>query len=660
MTREVLTRAGRKRTTTTTLSKGSGRYAAMDGYRGLFVLLVIAYHFGVTGLVGGWVGINHFFVFSGFLIARILVKERRRYGDIDVLGFYRRRARRVLPAMFALVAAVLVHTALFDAPQQKSQFGGDAFATLGFFLNWRLISRDDAYFDQFGNPSPLRHAWTLSVEEQFYVVVPFLILLVALLVRRRLGRFALVMALAGLSAWWTAHLGLNSFEDQARLYYGTDTRAQALLVGVAFGFLFSVDDAGRPPRLPSRATSQALGALGALVSIGAIFTLDANTEWVYTEGGVLLFALGASLMGWSSIDTRDLLINRIFGWAPLASVGRISYGLYLYHWPVHLWLKLPAVPAFIEGMVQLAVTFALAVVSMRFLEAPFLARGLKGLLPGRRQSTRRGVALVSGVALVVGSFGLWRTTLVGVPKDVPPLVAGSAPYRAGPGEHHVALVGDSVGSSLAAGWNDEVYPDLRLGNNTMLGCDLVPAPLTRDGKDSPESSFCASWRSQATETMRAQKATTLALVGDAHFLTAHRLDGQVAAARTDLGARAIDRALDDWSARARAAGVKRIVVVNLPCRRIDADRLDPRLRFFAEEGSNDAAVEWANGVIAAWVKRQPDAQLADLHARVCGGGYQPVVNGVALYKDTLHFSERGAAMVWTWLAPIVQRADGRH
>ena len=637
--------------------KPNPRYAAMDGYRGLFVLLVVAYHFGVTGLVGGWVGINHFFVFSGFLIARILIKERQRHGDIDILGFYRRRAQRVLPAMFALVAVVLLHTALFEQAQQKKQFAGDALATLGFFLNWRLISRDDAYFDQFGNPSPLRHAWTLSVEEQFYVVVPFLVLAVVMLTRKRLARFGLVMMLACVSAWWTAHLGYHSFEDQARLYYGTDTRAQALLVGVAFGFLFGVDDAGRGPRLPSRRVSQALGTLGAVISISAVFLLDAETSWVYNKGGVLVFALGASLMGWSSIDPRGLLINRIFGWGPLAFVGRISYGLYLYHWPVHLWLHVPGAPALIEGLVQFAVAFALAVLSFRYLEAPVLSRGVKGLLPRAGFGARRAVAIGSAALLFVASFTLWQTKVVGVPDDVPPLVSGAEPYAARAGAHHpVAVVGDSVGSSLAQGFTSEVYPDLRLDDSTMLGCDLVPAPIVHEGRQNPESAHCAAWREGAQQRFEKAGDRTMVLVGDAHFLTTHRIDGRAAEPRTAGGAAAIELALDDWQRRARAAGVQRTVVVNLPCRRIDADKLHPSLRFFADQGSSDASVVWANDVMARWVAAHPGTQLADLHTRLCSGGFRPVVNGVALYQDTLHFSDRGAAMVWTWLAPIVQRA----
>ena len=630
------------------------RYAAMDGYRGLFVLLVIAYHFGATGLVGGWVGINHFFVFSGFLIARILIKERQRTCRIDVRRFYLRRARRVLPAMFVLVAAVLTHTAFFEQPAQQKQFGGDALATLGFYLNWRLIGRSDSYFDQIGNPSPLRHAWTLSVEEQFYVVIPFLILAICALTRSRRLRFTLVMALACLSAWWTAHLGLASFEDQARLYYGTDTRVQALLVGVAFGFAFGVGADGRGPRLPSREVTQILGILGTIVSISAVFLLDAQTEWVYAKGGVLLFALGASLMGWSSIDPRGLAINRVFGWRPLAFVGQISYGLYLYHWPVHLWLR-PDVPQPALGFLQFVVTFALAVVSFRSLEAPILQDGLRGMWPHLRRSRRRALAIGASGVLAVASAAQARTSAPGVPTDVPPLVAGTPAYRTG-AHQDAGIVGDSVGSSLAQGFSPSVYTDLSMNDATMIGCDLVPAPISHDGQDVAESTRCASWRAGVEKQLRDAHARTLVIVGDAHFLTTHRLDGVLAAPQTPQGAKSIELALDSWAQRARAAGVERTVVVNLPCRRIDPVRLDPSLRFFAEQGSNDAAVDWANGVIAAWVKHHPDAALADLHAQTCSAGYRSVINGVSLYEDTLHFTPRGAAMIWTWLAPQVQRA----
>ena len=142
-------------------STGEQRLSALDGYRGLFVTLVLLYHFGATFLVGGWVGINHFFAFSGYLITRLLISERARTGRIDVWRFYRRRAERLLPALVVVCTAVLL-AALFAGSAHRHRDAGDVLASLFFVQNWRLISRDDAYFEQVGNPSPLQHAWTLG------------------------------------------------------------------------------------------------------------------------------------------------------------------------------------------------------------------------------------------------------------------------------------------------------------------------------------------------------------------------------------------------------------------------------------------------------------------------------------------------------------------
>ncbi len=645
----MTTRLPRRATRSTPV--GRRRYDAIDGYRGLFVILVMLYHFGVTALAGGWVGINHFFVFSGFLITRLLVKEYNRTGRISIKNFYIRRARRIVPPLLVLVAAVLIHSAIFEHAQEKKLFGGDAFATLGFFLNWRLISRGDAYFDLFGHVSPLRHAWTLSVEEQFYVLAPLLVLVVCAALRTRGRRAAVVFLLAGASALWTAHLGYHGIADQARLYYATDTRAQAILVGVAMGLLLGVDRKGREPAQLSRSATHLLAWLGLALSLGAIFVLSPTSAWVYNRGGMLLFALGAALMGFAAIDQRGLLLNRLFSFGPLVYLGRISYGLYLYHWPIHLWLPLHSLPGIVAGGIQLVLSLAVAMLSFHLLELPVMLGGLRGLFA--RASLRRIVPEAAIALLVAGSLVLWQGTSTAL-TDVPPLHADQSRYQPASSTTRFALVGGSVASSLAAGWVPERYADQRLDDQSALGCDLIDAPLVHDGKTRPAQPACDRWRAQWPGHVRAAGDTSVVVVAAEQFLVAHRTPEGIARPGTARMRALIEATLTTVWKRARSAGATSIQVINLPCRRIDRQQLDPSLQFFAAVGSDDASVRWANTVIKDWVDDTERASLLDLHRQLCSGGYRSSIHDIDLYHDTVHFAPRGAAMIWTWLAPAVR------
>lgn len=627
------------------------RYDAIDGYRGLFVVLVMLYHVGVTSLVGGWVGINHFFVFSGFLITRMLVKQFGRDGRIDILDFYRRRVRRIVPAMLVLVIAVLIQAALFADSVDRKQIGGDSVATLGFFLNWRLISRGDAYFALFGHPSPLRHAWTLSVEEQFYVAAPLLLILVCWLVRSRPARAACAFALACLSAFWSAHLGYGGVADQARFYYATDIRGQALLVGVAAGLLLAVDNRGREPLPLSRTATHVLAWIGFGTSLLALFVLSPTSAWIYNKGGMLLFAIAAALMGFAAIDQRDLLINRMFSWAPLVYLGRISYGLYLYHWPIHLWLTMPALPRWLAGTIQLLLTLVVATVSFRYLELPIMRYGLRGIW--RRRTVRRTIPVTAILASLVGGLVLWQGS-AGSAGATPNLVDGQSTYRPSATVHQIGVLGDSVGSSLMAGWKPNRYKDLRLSNQTLIGCDLIDAPTWHDGSVGQQEKQCAAWRREWPGRMKDANANSMVVLAGAQFLTDHKVGGRVVKTGSPAMHGLIDRTLDTIRDRARSAGISTMTLVNLPCRRIDPNQLDPSLRFFAAQGSDDAMVDWTNGVISQWVSKHDGAQLADIHGKLCTGGYHPSLQGVRLYHDTLHFTPNGATMIWTWLAPVAR------
>lgn len=664
-----------------TTSAGAQRLAALDGYRGLFVTLVLLYHFGVTALVGGWVGINHFFVFSGYLITRLLISERAKTGTIDVLRFYKRRAERLLPALLVLCTAVLA-SGLVVGSADRHRDAGDVLASLFFVQNWRLISQDDGYFEQVGNPSPLRHAWTLGVEEQFYLFVPLLVLILFVLFRRsRGGRFAVVVLLAVASAAWTVHLA-TSGTDFARLYYGTDTRAQALLVGAAAAVLLGRDHRGRLGRRPSLATTQALGVVGLVISLSAFFVVGPRSEWLFTGGGMLVFAVGAVLMGLTATDPRPMLINRLAAWAPLVLLGQMTYGLYLYHWPIHLWLGplLDGLPLVVSAAIKFLVTVGVAFLSFRWLEVPVLQHGFGVLVPRavrarleRRRTGRRRretpvwwvpVAATAVVALV--AVAAFTRPVSEEDLDVPPLVASDGDFTEADPPVDVALLGDSVGVSLADGWDPDAYPGVTMTNHSRIGCDLIDAPLISDGSPMPEDDSCDEWRSGWPQEVEEAGASSLLVLPGAQFIGDHEVDGEVLASRSPELATLIRRTLTDIEQRAAEAGVTHVQVATMPCREVDPDKLDPALRQFAGAISDPQNVEWVNRTVTEWAEGEGEGsaptegvhrELLDLHGALCANGFTPEVNGIPLYGDTVHFSPAGAATVWTWLTPRVVAAS---
>jgi peptidoglycan/LPS O-acetylase OafA/YrhL len=198
---------------------------ALDGLRAVAVAGVLLYHGDVTWARGGYLGVDAFFVLSGFLITTLLLAEWRTNGAIDLVDFWRRRARRLLPALFLVLGAVALFAATWAPTDTLERLRGDAFATLGYVANWRFIWSSDSYFAQFSSPSPLQHVWSLAIEEQFYLVWPpaFLVLLRVTGGSRR-AVLGITAGLAAGSALLMAVL-FTPGADPSRVYYGTDTRA---------------------------------------------------------------------------------------------------------------------------------------------------------------------------------------------------------------------------------------------------------------------------------------------------------------------------------------------------------------------------------------------------------------------------------------------------
>lgn len=362
----------------------------LDGLRGLAVVAVVLYHaLDTSGLPaalrpsGGFLGVEVFFVLSGFLITALLVGEHERTGTVDLRSFWIRRARRLLPALFVFLAGVALFAQLL-ATDALAKIRSEILGALVYVSNWLLIVRDESYFEAAGRPSLLRHLWSLAIEEQFYLVWP-VIVLVGLRVVGRRPLFVLTVAgaIGSTALMWQAFGQVERYGDVTSIYYRTDTRAAALLVGAAAAMVWQPwNKRGDPRRRHLRAALREFSGLGALAVVVAAqywFTDDLiawdRYEALY-RGGFLVTSL-ATVVLIASVVTPGSLLGRGLGTAPLRWLGTRSYGLYLWHWPV-FQLTRPRVDVSIDGWellgVRLAVTVVLVEASYRLIELPIRER----------------------------------------------------------------------------------------------------------------------------------------------------------------------------------------------------------------------------------------------------------------------------------------------
>jgi len=347
---------------------------ALDGIRALSVLAVFLYHTRFPWAAGGFLGVESFFVISGFLITSLLLREWLGAGRIDLRAFWLRRARRLLPAVWTFLLAAPVLAALW-MPAALPRLAEDTLAALVYATNWAYIVRQIPYFEQFAQPPLLQHLWSLAVEEQFYVVWPLVIAaavrglgIVSLAEARRLVPGFVLVALA--STAWMA-VTYDPAGDASRVYFGTDTRAAGFLVGALLAAVWQPgtgEAAGR--RWLDLAGWSALAAL-----LGAFTLVDEFNPWLYRGGFLAVAALTALVIRLALVSgTRfaTILSSRPFAW-----LGARSYGVYLWHWPVVV-LSGPALattPWALAVAAQALVTVILAEGSYRWVEAPIRSRG---------------------------------------------------------------------------------------------------------------------------------------------------------------------------------------------------------------------------------------------------------------------------------------------
>jgi peptidoglycan/LPS O-acetylase OafA/YrhL len=364
---------------------------ALDGLRALAVIAVLLYHAGVAWMPGGFLGVEVFFVISGFLITSLLLAEYRKTSRVNLRRFWLRRARRLLPAVFLMMAATIAFTIAF-LPEEVAGLRADALAATGYVTNWHLVFAQESYFEAVGRPSLLKHLWSLAVEEQFYIVWP-VVVAAGLAVLRRGG----VLSMTILGAAASAALVVYLFEpgvDPSRIYYGTDTRAAGLLIGAALAFFWLPGKGFRHPNTGGATTfggklRRKLGwtrpaalDLAGLVALGSLVWLGMNLgefdPFLY-KGGLVLVSVATAVVLAAAVHPHAHL--GLLGVGPLRWIGVRSYGIYLWHWPIFMVTRPGLDVAALEGSellaLRLVATVALADLSYRYVEKP-IRRGSLG------------------------------------------------------------------------------------------------------------------------------------------------------------------------------------------------------------------------------------------------------------------------------------------
>jgi peptidoglycan/LPS O-acetylase OafA/YrhL len=377
----------------------------LDGLRAIAVLAVFVYHFHNGGgwLPGGFLGVDVFFVISGYLITSLLLSEFRKEGRVDLVAFWLRRARRLLPAVGVLIAVVMVAGAFFDFGQ-ISTLRAQALASMAYVTNWDLIFSHQSYFQEFARPSLFRHLWSLAVEEQFYLLWP----LAFAACMTRFGQKRLVIGvIVGAIASSLLMAILFDPGNPNRVFYGTDTRATPLLIGVALAFFWHPEKLKAQTGTLAPAALNAMGAIGLSMVVITFLTVHDYDISLY-HGGFLLLSIWTAMLI-AALAHPAASIGQTLGNPGMRWLGLRSYSFYLWHWPV-LELTRPGIDVPLHGPVlfalQLGLTLALADLSYRYVEQPF-RRSTSWQRPDWLRIGRVGIAVgVTAVVLIVGWSGI--------------------------------------------------------------------------------------------------------------------------------------------------------------------------------------------------------------------------------------------------------------
>ena len=641
-----MTEAATGAATDTTRRSRLEHLPALDGLRGACLAAVLLFHSGFGWMSGGFLGVSTFFTLSGFLITTLLVAERSATGTVSLRRFWERRLRRLLPASLLTIAAIVATAPLWLAPSQREHLAEDALATLFYAVNWRFMSPEYAYNLIFTDPSPLQHFWSLAIEGQFYVVFP---LLVALVLRAGGGTHALgaVCIVATVASVGVALASPSLEAAQHRLYYGTDARAGELLIGALLALALRARGAAAWSAL------RVAGPVAGLLIVAAWVLATVGDAWLY-RGGFALYALCSATVV-AAAARNDGAVYRVLSVGWLRWVGTVSYGAYLFHWPVFLILTpartgLPALPLLV---VRTAATLGLAALSYRFVERPLRRTDL---VPTRRFARGSAAAFAAVALLIVAS----NPVLIAVRAYAAAVSARNAVLGAPvPSGWTFAMYGDSTALSLWNGlgpWLQSEGGSRAVNGALKLGCGVLAfGQMENRGAWIDDNPDCrdipAKWTKSALD---AKADVAIVLVGPWEARTRRRT-------ATSPALRVGDRELDDATRDAIAAAVDALAstgtsVVWLTAPHIQVPPLQGKSWPSDRDTSEPQRMERVNQLAREVAATRPDRmRVVDLAAYMAArpsGEFD-----TAIRADDVHYTRAGAAEVAReFVGPEVLRA----
>jgi peptidoglycan/LPS O-acetylase OafA/YrhL len=631
---------------------GGHRYLpALDGLRAFAVLGVMAYHFNYHWANGGYLGVDFFFVLSGFLITSLLAGEWVSSRRIKLRTFWSRRAKRLLPAVLVLLLVLTVYAWLGGPNITTDTFRPDAIATLFYYANWHLVFTHQSYFAQFQLPSPLKHTWSLAIEEQFYLVWPLIALAMFKLGKRRRSRgprafprrLALIVTtiLAVASAAEMALL-YHQGVDPSRIYYGTDTRAFELFIGAILALIVTA----RPDH--SARVRKALHVIGpiAAVALGYLWVTAGDDHgnpaaWMY-RGGLVVAGILAALIIASVAQPSSGPLGAVLSVPPLRWIGRISYGLYLWHWPVYVLMT--DITTGLNGtsllIARLAATFGAATISFYLIERPVRRYHWKGWPFLAATVTAVGI---TAVVIVVGT--LPEAVAVGPPPDWASVQVVSPTARPDPLPVPIVLPPGTVISP------SQPLRVITIGDSVMWDAELgISAALGATKEVNVSTHGFPGWGLINDPNYRQDLAKTIDQTHPQLILAMWSWDNAFAAAHPAAYRKIITNAINTMLAP--GDGVDGIAFIQFPTVGPHGFIIDPGVREAQTELQDNQTQDWTNLVSSVAARYPGRVTLLNTASSLELNGqfspWLPTVNGgwIRVRKtDNTHLCPSGAAVL---------------